>query len=106
MIIKMLIFYEPVQFRSTTWAILLMQPYNNENIALAMANSTKAMTEPSAAAAVFDKYSRPFGLTYGDWTAKWWQWAYSIPKDVHPAYDDTGKYCTVSQKGLELMVNR
>jgi hypothetical protein len=99
MIIKMLIFYEPVQFRSTTWAILLMQPYNNENITLAMANSTKAMTEPSAAAAVFDKYSRPFGLTYGDWTAKWWQWAYSIPKDVHPAYDDTGKYCTVSQNG-------
>jgi hypothetical protein len=25
--------------------------------------------------------------------------AYSIPKDVHPAYDDTGKYCTVSQNG-------
>lgn len=60
-------------FRSTTWAILLMQPYNNKNITLAMTNSTKAMTE-SSAAAVFDEYSRPFGLTYGDWTAKWWQW--------------------------------
>lgn len=63
---KMLIFYEPVKFRSTAWAILLMQPYNNENITLAMTNSTKAMTESSAAAvAVFDEYSRPFGLTYG-----------------------------------------
>jgi hypothetical protein len=33
---KMLIFYEPVKFRSTTWAVLLMQPYNNENITSAM----------------------------------------------------------------------
>ncbi len=31
--------------------------------------------------------------------AKWWQWAYSMPKDIHPAYDDTGRYCTVNQKG-------
>ncbi len=34
---KMLIFYEPVKFRSTTWAVLLMKPYNNENITSAMA---------------------------------------------------------------------
>ena len=26
---KMLIFYEPVKFRSTNWAVLLMQPYND-----------------------------------------------------------------------------
>jgi Cache domain len=26
---KMLIFYEPVKFRSTTWGVLLMQPYND-----------------------------------------------------------------------------
>lgn len=70
---KMLIFYEPVKFRSTTWAVLMMQPYNNENITLAMTDSTKAMTEPSLAAALFGKDSEPFGLTYGDWTAKWWQ---------------------------------
>ena len=59
------------------------------------------MIEPSAAArgAVFGKDSRPFSLIYGDWTAKWWQWAYSIPKDIHPAYDDTGKYCTIKQNG-------
>lgn len=27
---KMLIFYEPVKFRSTNWAVLLMQPYNDQ----------------------------------------------------------------------------
>jgi hypothetical protein len=42
---------------------------------------------------IFQPDSNPYGLTYGDWTARWWQWAYSIPKDVNPSYDDMGKYC-------------
>jgi hypothetical protein len=48
---------------------------------------------------VFQPDSKPYGLTYGDWTARWWQWAYSIPKDTNPAYDDTGKYCAEGQYG-------
>ena len=42
--------------------------------------------------------SKPYNITYSDWTAKWWQWAYSIPVDNHPAYDDTGKFCGENQK--------
>ena len=38
-------------------------------------------------------------MTYGDWTSKWWQWAYSIPKNINPAYDDSGKYCGQGQNG-------
>ena len=49
---------------------------------------------------VFEPDSSPFNLTYADWTAKWWQWAYSIPKNIHPAYDDTGKFCKENQKEL------
>jgi hypothetical protein len=49
--------------------------------------------------AVFPTNSKPYGLTYGDWTAKWWQWGYSIPKDINPAYDDTGKNCAQKQNG-------
>src|SRR5262245_20745573 len=48
---------------------------------------------------LFTTDSIPFGLTYGEWTARWWQWAYSIPKYVHPAYDDSGKYCAEGQSG-------
>jgi hypothetical protein len=47
---------------------------------------------------VFELGSSPFNLTYADWTEKWWQWAYLIPKNIHPAYDDTGKFCKESQK--------
>lgn len=41
----------------------------------------------------------PFNITYGEWTAKWWKWAYSIPKAVNPAYVDTGRYCSENQRG-------
>ncbi|HXV88250.1 MAG TPA: hypothetical protein VD710_04045 [Nitrososphaeraceae archaeon] len=46
---------------------------------------------------VYDANSRPFNTSYSDWTAKWWQWAYSIPLDRNPSYDDTGKYCNENQ---------
>lgn len=48
---------------------------------------------------VFNAESKPYGLTYSEWTSKWWQWAYSIPKNTNPAYDDIGKYCAKGQSG-------
>jgi hypothetical protein len=75
---------------STTTAIAPI-----ENATTTKSSLETTTTEP--AIGVFDADSTPFGLTYGDWTARWWQWAYSIPRDIHPAYDDTGKYCTIEQ---------
>ncbi|HEX5519816.1 MAG TPA: hypothetical protein VFX18_05195 [Candidatus Nitrosocosmicus sp.] len=48
---------------------------------------------------VFDSDSKPSGISYAEWTSKWWQWAYSVPKNINPAYDNTGKYCSESQSG-------
>ena len=48
---------------------------------------------------VFATDSKPYGLTYGEWTAKWWQWAFSVPKNVNPSYDDSGRYCSEGQNG-------
>ena len=39
----------------------------------------------------------PFGLTYGQWTVKWWRWALSIPKSINPVLDKTGVYAYVGQ---------
>lgn len=33
-------------------------------------------------APVFSANSKPYNLTYGEWTARWWQWAYSIAKNI------------------------
>ena len=48
---------------------------------------------------VFMTDSRPYGVAYSEWTARWWQWALSIPKDINPVGDETGKYCTEKQEG-------
>jgi hypothetical protein len=48
---------------------------------------------------VFSADSKPYGLSYGEWTAKWWKWAYSVPKNVNPSYDDSGRYCSEGQSG-------
>ena len=36
---------------------------------------------------IVSRDSRPGGLTYGEWSAKWWQWAYSMPIDENPLFD-------------------
>lgn len=41
--------------------------------------------------------SRPFGLTYAQWSEKWWQWALSIPADENPLLDPTGENCGTGQ---------
>lgn len=49
---------------------------------------------------VFPPDSHPFGASYGEWGARWWQWNYSIPLHVHPsANDPTGAQCGINQSG-------
>ena len=43
--------------------------------------------------------SRPYGKTYGEWAAKWWQWALAIPTDHNPLYDETGADAAQGQSG-------
>ena len=46
----------------------------------------------------FTPDSKPYGLTYGQWTVKWWNWALSIPTEINPIYDDSGRFANVSQE--------
>lgn len=39
---------------------------------------------------IFPIDSKPHGLSFGNWSIKWWQWISSIPKDNNPALDWTG----------------
>jgi len=38
------------------------------------------------------------GMTYGEWSGVWWEWAAGIPASVSP-FDGTGTYCGVAQRG-------
>ena len=42
-----------------------------------------------------------FGATYGEWSARWWQWLLSIPAAVNPNLDPTGANCNRGQEDNE-----
>jgi hypothetical protein len=48
---------------------------------------------------VFPLDSNPYGNSYGEWSARWWQWALSIPVATNPVLDETGANCAEGQSG-------
>lgn len=48
---------------------------------------------------VLPPQSAPHGLTYGEWSAKWWKWAVEPPPAQNPLIDMTGANCAVGQSG-------
>lgn len=56
-------------------------------------------TDMGSTATPFPANTTQYNLTYGDWTAKWWQWLVSIPQDRNPAVDETGENCGEGQSG-------
>lgn len=46
---------------------------------------------------VFAADSVPFGMTYGDWAAAWWQYIFSFSASTSPAVDSTGASCGLGQ---------
>lgn len=48
---------------------------------------------------IFPIDSKPYGKTYGEWSAEWWKWAYSIPADQNPLFDETGAQAGAGQSG-------
>lgn len=48
---------------------------------------------------IFPLDSKPYGKSYAEWTASWWQWALSIPEKINPISDMTGEFCAQGQNG-------
>jgi hypothetical protein len=51
----------------------------------------------SLSISIFPIHSKPLGYTYGEWSARWWQWLLSIPKSKNPALDSTGANAHINQ---------
>ena len=54
----------------------------------------------SLAVSVYPIESKPYGLTYGEWSAKWWKWFLLIPKKYSPAFDLDGSNASTIQINL------
>src|SRR5262245_2884044 len=48
---------------------------------------------------VLSPTSKPYGKSYSEWAAAWWQWGLSIPADRNPLSDRTGEFCDEGQSG-------
>jgi hypothetical protein len=46
---------------------------------------------------IFPVDSKPYGLTYGEWSAKYWQWTLSLPSQADLSQDSTGQTCYNNQ---------
>jgi hypothetical protein len=46
---------------------------------------------------IYNTYDTVYSSTFAEWTAKWWQWLCSIPVDINPANDQTGKNSAQNQ---------
>lgn len=46
---------------------------------------------------IFPPDSRPYGLSYGEWSIKWWQWITSLPIDVNPGLQSMANCCERNQ---------
>ncbi len=58
-----------------------------------------AIIAPTFAQADRDATPTVLGKSIGEWSAKWWQWALSIPAATNPMLDNTGAFCDSKQKG-------
>jgi len=68
-------------------------------VVLLAAPSPASADEPGSSQGIFPVNSRPYGKSYGEWAAAWWQWAMSMPADRSAVTDDTGEFFNESQGG-------
>jgi hypothetical protein len=47
---------------------------------------------------VYSTDSKPFGVPYQDWVARWWNWTLGTIADIHPR-DDPHRSCDANQNG-------
>jgi len=53
----------------------------------------------NAATPVLTTGAQVAGRTYGEWSAAWWQWAFSLSVTDHPLFDTTGEDAGRGQSG-------
>ena len=79
--------FRPASFVAAVLAAMLM---------LVLASA--ALAQHSANSRVYPTTAKPFGKSYPEWSAQWWQWALSLPVEGHP-FNDPGFDCNSANNG-------
>ena len=65
-------------------------------------NLIRSVWADSINPSVYSIDDKPYGLTYGQWTANFWKWVISIPQQNNPNNDPTGAKCAINQNDLNV----
>jgi len=60
------------------------------------------LTTPETKTYLYQPTNSPFGISYKEWTERWWQWFVGIPHHKHPANDPSGAFAHTNQKHREV----
>jgi hypothetical protein len=69
-------------------------------LVLGLAPASAVALRSDANPHVLPPAAHPYGQSYGEWAADWWQWALSQPVSTNPVLDETGANCAAGQSGL------
>ncbi|MEX8496473.1 MAG: hypothetical protein AB3X41_05570 [Leptothrix ochracea] len=71
-------------------------------VSLALTAGTVVVAEPhndTEEAVYFAPTAAPYGTSFPEWTAQWWQFVASMPPAIHPLLDPSGEACAIGQRG-------
>jgi hypothetical protein len=94
-------------FASSTWAAAgLTAPASDDARAPGARGPAQLAPAPSSIAQAgkahpgqFGPEDKAYGTTYGDWTARWFQWLWAIPLNVDPFMDASATQAAINQQG-------
>ena len=66
---------------------------------LAIAQTTEATAPDTGGVEIVPPDESWAGASRGEWDARWWQWAVTMPEDINPNFDTTGEHCGYGQSG-------
>jgi hypothetical protein len=62
-------------------------------------SSVNLVSGDSVNPGIYSTNSAPYDISYEQWTARFWQWLFSLPADQHPRENYTPEKCANGQQG-------
>ncbi len=66
-------------------------------VGLALLPASSVSADDDEQAGIYSPEENVFGMSYGDWSAAWWQYVLSIETGANPVFDTTGINCDIAQ---------
>ena len=81
------------------FANALKPPLASVALALLFAGLPPQVSGENLNPGIIPPHAKPYGKSYGEWSALWWQWAFKSPVTGSPLMDATGAAAVTGQSG-------